>query len=174
MIRCLPQTLAKRHHSRREHNWRSQHQLPKANIIQKDHICPVDKCGLFVGAGGGGRPYVRFASNNIGTLQGGCKSSPQTNILLARRPNALRSVPDFTALPKKQYTVLFFLTPNPLGFDPLRIINIKRNQPFRSIPFNLVPVAGVEPARYRYQRILSPSRLPIPSHRRICYLSIIH
>ena len=29
----------------------------------------------------------------------------------------------------------------------------------------LVPVAGVEPARYRYQRILSPSRLPIPSHR---------
>ena len=31
----------------------------------------------------------------------------------------------------------------------------------------LVPVAGVEPARYCYQRILSPSRLPIPSHRRI-------
>ena len=30
----------------------------------------------------------------------------------------------------------------------------------------LVPVAGVEPARYRYHRILSPARLPIPSHRR--------
>ena len=30
-----------------------------------------------------------------------------------------------------------------------------------------MPEAGVEPARYRYQRILSPSRLPIPSHRRI-------
>ncbi len=29
----------------------------------------------------------------------------------------------------------------------------------------LVPVAGVEPARYRYHRILSPARLPIPSHR---------
>ena len=31
----------------------------------------------------------------------------------------------------------------------------------------LVPVAGVEPARYRYQRILSPPRLPIPTHRRV-------
>ena len=29
----------------------------------------------------------------------------------------------------------------------------------------MVPVAGVEPARYRYHRILSPARLPIPSHR---------
>ena len=34
----------------------------------------------------------------------------------------------------------------------------------------LVPVMGVEPTRYRYQRILSPSRLPIPSHRRITFL----
>ena len=33
----------------------------------------------------------------------------------------------------------------------------------------LVPMAGVEPARYRYQRILSPSRLPIPSHRQISF-----
>ncbi len=32
--------------------------------------------------------------------------------------------------------------------------------------FLLVPVVGVEPTRYRYQRILSPSRLPIPSYRR--------
>ena len=31
-------------------------------------------------------------------------------------------------------------------------------------PF-LVPAAGVEPARYRYHRILSPARLPIPSRR---------
>ena len=29
----------------------------------------------------------------------------------------------------------------------------------------MVPVAGVEPARYRYHWILSPARLPIPSHR---------
>ena len=32
---------------------------------------------------------------------------------------------------------------------------------------NLVPVAGLEPARYRYRWILSPLRLPIPSHRQI-------
>ena len=31
----------------------------------------------------------------------------------------------------------------------------------------MVPVVGLEPTRYRYQRILSPSRLPIPSHRRL-------
>ena len=29
----------------------------------------------------------------------------------------------------------------------------------------LVPVVGVEPTRYRYHWILSPARLPIPSHR---------
>ena len=28
-----------------------------------------------------------------------------------------------------------------------------------------MPVTGVEPVRYRYHRILSPARLPIPSHR---------
>ncbi len=33
----------------------------------------------------------------------------------------------------------------------------------------LVPVVGLEPTRYRYQRILSPSRLPIPSHRLISF-----
>ena len=31
----------------------------------------------------------------------------------------------------------------------------------------MVPVVGLEPTRYRYQRILSPSRLPIPSHRHV-------
>ena len=30
---------------------------------------------------------------------------------------------------------------------------------------SLVPVTGVEPVRYHYHRILSPARLPIPSHR---------
>ena len=34
-------------------------------------------------------------------------------------------------------------------------------------PLCLVPVVGVEPTRYRYHRILSPARLPIPSHRRM-------
>ena len=31
----------------------------------------------------------------------------------------------------------------------------------------LVPMVGVEPTRYCYQRILSPPRLPIPPHRHI-------
>jgi hypothetical protein len=36
--------------------------------------------------------------------------------------------------------------------------------------FSLVPVAGLEPARHRWQRILSPPRLPIPTHRlRLCH-----
>ena len=38
----------------------------------------------------------------------------------------------------------------------------------------LVPVAGVEPARYRYQRILSPPRLPIPTHRRAYQLQELY
>ena len=32
----------------------------------------------------------------------------------------------------------------------------------------MVPVVGLEPTRCRHQRILSPSRLPIPSYRRGC------
>ena len=32
---------------------------------------------------------------------------------------------------------------------------------------DVVPVAGVEPARHRWRRILSPLRLPIPSYRHI-------
>ena len=31
--------------------------------------------------------------------------------------------------------------------------------------FILVPLAGLEPARYRYRGILSPLCLPIPPHR---------
>ena len=47
---------------------------------------------------------------------------------------------------------------------------------FRHSPAFLVPMAGVEPARYCYQRILSPSRLPIPSHRliKMCCKTALH
>ena len=34
----------------------------------------------------------------------------------------------------------------------------------------LVPVAGLEPARHRWRWILSPLRLPIPSHRHFCVI----
>ena len=40
---------------------------------------------------------------------------------------------------------------------------IKEKTTYGDLSF--MPVAGVEPARYRYQRILSPPRLPIPTHR---------
>ncbi len=36
--------------------------------------------------------------------------------------------------------------------------------------FISVPVVGVDPTRCHHQRILSPSRLPIPTHRLICCL----
>ena len=44
----------------------------------------------------------------------------------------------------------------------------KYDHPLRVVIF-LVPVVGLEPTRCRHQRILSPSRLPIPSHRRGAY-----
>lgn len=31
----------------------------------------------------------------------------------------------------------------------------------------VVPVVGLEPTRHRWQRILSPPRLPIPAHRQV-------
>ena len=35
--------------------------------------------------------------------------------------------------------------------------------------FGMVPVVGLEPTRCRQQRILSPPRLPIPTHRQGFY-----
>lgn len=35
---------------------------------------------------------------------------------------------------------------------------------------DVVPAVGLEPTRYRYHRILSPARLPIPPRRRIFYI----
>ena len=48
MMRCLPPNVAKPRIIRR-----SQHHLPKANIIQKSLICLPDKLGFFVGPPGG-------------------------------------------------------------------------------------------------------------------------
>ena len=44
--------------------------------------------------------------------------------------------------------------------------NEKSRNPSNLGGFGMVPVVGLEPTRCRHQRILSPSRLPIPSHRR--------
>ena len=47
-------------------------------------------------------------------------------------------------------------------------VRLNQHRGTQRVPLCLVPVVGLEPTRYCYQRILSPSRLPIPSHRRIC------
>ena len=54
-------------------------------------------------------------------------------------------------------------------FPRLRVpFDLTKHRDTQRVPLCLVPVVGLEPTRYCYQRILSPSRLPIPSHRRIC------
>lgn len=47
------------------------------------------------------------------------------------------------------------------------IPNREREGSPKGSPEGLVPVTGLEPVRYRYRWILSPLRLPIPSHRRV-------
>ena len=49
--------------------------------------------------------------------------------------------------------------------DVLLFHKKKRTSEQSGLCSDVVPVVGLEPTRYRYQRILSPSRLPIPSHR---------
>ena len=43
--------------------------------------------------------------------------------------------------------------------------NEKSRNPSNLGGFGMVPVVGLEPTRCRQQRILSPPRLPIPTHR---------
>ena len=47
----------------------------------------------------------------------------------------------------------------------VNVKNGKSRNPSNFGGFGMVPVVGLEPTRCRHQRILSPSRLPIPSHR---------
>ena len=54
---------------------------------------------------------------------------------------------------------------------PPTLYNKKIPKPSLTAQFgNLVPVVGLEPTRCCQQRILSPSRLPIPTHRRVLKL----
>ena len=59
--------------------------------------------------------------------------------------------------------------PNHIAFrqyDPIPVtLTSKQKSSPKGCFFALVPEVGLEPTRYRYQRILSPSRLPIPSLR---------
>ena len=59
-----------------------------------------------------------------------------------------------------------------IGFNPV-IIGSKNKERSKLLSLFLVPVIGVEPIRYRYHWILSPARLPIPSHRHIYHTTDI-
>ena len=61
-----------------------------------------------------------------------------------------------------------------IGYKNVNKYKKRQNKRVRTqgVRTQLVPVAGVEPARYRYHWILSPARLPIPSHRQVhCILA---
>ena len=61
-----------------------------------------------------------------------------------------------------------------IGYKNINVKIKRQNKRVRTqgVRTQLVPVAGVEPARYRYHWILSPARLPIPSHRQVhCILA---
>ena len=58
---------------------------------------------------------------------------------------------------------------NLLVFGGVGVDTEKRRTPdLYTVGSSVVPVAGLEPARCRQRWILSPLRLPIPSHRQIC------
>ena len=57
--------------------------------------------------------------------------------------------------------------------DKINPVSKKMTTPFGVVIF-LVPVVGLEPTRCRHQRILSPSRLPIPSYRHVTLDIIPH
>lgn len=61
---------------------------------------------------------------------------------------------------------VYFILQRNISLVPQRTNFIKKDD-CKSNRLFLVPVAGVEPARYRYHWILSPARLPIPSHRQV-------
>lgn len=56
-----------------------------------------------------------------------------------------------------------------IGYKNINVKIKRQNKRVRTqgVRTQLVPVAGVEPARYRYHWILSPARLPIPSRRQM-------
>ena len=74
----------------------------------------------------------------------------------ATRPRRRQTVPRTLCLPS---------APRSPSFSTPALTWKNRREAQASLLF-LVPVAGVEPARHCWQRILSPPRLPIPTHRR--------
>ena len=96
----------------------------------------------------------------------------RVSLALAR---GVRPLPRHT---KKRPQGALFLVPLNCGFPPagtFRRVSLALARGVRPLPRHtkkrpqgalfLVPLIGVEPIRYRYHRILSPARLPIPPQR---------
>ena len=92
----------------------------------------------------------------FGAGGGTLRSNRPLLALRAARPDCFRS-PAGQNAPRDRF------------FPRLRVpFDLTKHRGTQRVPLCLVPVVGLEPTRYCYQRILSPSRLPIPSHRRMC------
>ena len=98
MMRCLPQNISEATSFPKETSLAQTTSFAAGKHHSKNAPLSVNKRAFFVGAGGLGST-VCFAY-----------------LWLVDR--CFATVPDFTALIKKQYPVLFFLTSDPLGFDP--------------------------------------------------------
>ena len=71
------------------------------------------------------------------------------------------------AMPRRSPSAPFFCTGVPERFLELPSMVVGILSTIRKSLFLLVGTAGIEPARYFYQRILSPLRLPIPPRPRV-------
>ena len=74
-------------------------------------------------------------------------------------------LPQLLSLKTVHRTIFFTLQPSVR--PPSQATTKKKREACYASLFFLVPVAGVEPARCHHQWILSPPRLPIPTHRRL-------
>ena len=71
----------------------------------------------------------------------------------------------FLDRPARQKGCRLVLTNQNRRFDSRYSSNVKRGNSVCYLLFLMVPLAGVEPARYHYHWILSPARLPISPQR---------
>ena len=87
-----------------------------------------------------------------------------SGILWCRWWDSLRRIAPTRPRRRKPFTERF----SSASLPPVRVpIYIKISAPSKKGADILVPMVGLEPTRVCPQRILSPSRLPIPSHRHI-------
>ncbi len=116
---------------------------------------------------------TRGAFSGAAELRFPANGNPPQSVVCAR---AGCSTP--SSARKKRPQGALFLVPLNCGFPPagtFRRVSLALARGVRPLPRHtkkrpqgalfLVPLIGVEPIRYRYHRILSPARLPIPPQR---------